>query len=60
MAALFNKWHKGMMHVEPSFVFYALLLDSGCCLRAHAVVIGTVEPVEPEEKKWLSQRHCDC
>ena len=40
-----------MMHVEPSFVLYALLLDPGCRLRAHTVLIGTVEPVELEEKK---------
>ena len=40
-----------MMHVEPSFVLYALRLDPGFCLRAHAVLSGTVEPVEPEEKK---------
>ena len=39
------------MHVEPSSVLYALLLDPGCCLRAHAVLIGTVEPVEPEGEK---------
>ena len=34
-----------MMHVEPSFVRYALLLDPG--LRAHIVLSGTVELVEP-------------
>ena len=37
-----------MMHVEPSFVLYALRLDPGCCLRAHTVLSGTVEP---EKKK---------
>ena len=39
-----------MMHVEPSFVLYALLLDPGCCLRAHTVLIDTVEPAEPEKR----------
>ena len=33
-----------MMHVEPSFVLYALRLDPGCCLRADTVLSGTVEP----------------
>ena len=33
------------------FVLYALLLDPGCCLRAHNVLIRTVEPVEPEKEK---------
>ena len=37
-----------MINVEPSFVLYALLLDPGCCLRAH---IALIEPVEPGEKK---------
>ena len=36
-----------MTNVEPSFVLYALLLDPGCCLRAH---ITLIELVEPEEK----------
>ena len=40
------------MHVEPSFVLYALLLDPGCCLRAHTVV----EPVEPAEAKTKKTR----
>ena len=40
-----------MMHVEPSFVLYALLLDPGCCLRAHTVLIEPVEPVELGPKK---------
>ena len=35
-------------NVEPSFVLYALLLDPGCCLRAHIIL---VELVEPEGKK---------
>ena len=39
-----------MLHVEPSFVLYALLLDLGCCLRAHTVLNGTVELIEPEKK----------
>ena len=30
------------------YVLYALLLDPGCCLRAHIILI---ELVEPEEKK---------
>ena len=37
-----------MINVEPSFVLYALLLDPGCCLRAHIILI---ELVEPEGKK---------
>ena len=37
-----------MMHAEPSFALYALLLDPGCCLRAHTVLSGTVDP---ERKK---------
>ena len=41
-----------MMHVEPSFVLYALLLDPGCCLRAHTVLIEPVEPVEPEGENF--------
>ena len=36
--------------MEPSFVLYALLLDPGCCLRAHNVLIGTAEPAEPGGK----------
>ena len=36
--------------LEPSFVLYALLLDPGCCLRAHIILI---ELVEPERKKKL-------
>ena len=37
-----------MINVEPSFVLYALLLDPGCCMRAHIILI---ELVEPEGKK---------
>ena len=33
-----------MTNVEPSFVLYALLLDPGCCLRAHIILIKLVEP----------------
>ena len=44
-----------MMHVEPSFVLYALLLDPGCCLRARTALIEPVEPVEPEGKKMKLQ-----
>ena len=40
-----------MMHVEPSFVLYALLLDPGCCLRAHTVLSGTVELLSQKKKK---------
>ena len=40
-----------MMHTEPLNLQYALLLDLGCCPRAHVVLIEPVEPVEPEEKK---------
>ena len=50
-----------MMHVGPSFVRNVLLLDPGCCLRAHTVLIvliGTVEPVEPEEKKSRRVKMC--
>ena len=39
-----------MVHVEPSFVLYARLLDLGCCLRAHTLLSGTVERVEPAKK----------
>ena len=39
------------MHVEPSCVLDALLLDPGCRLRAQNALIGTVEPVELGEKK---------
>ena len=39
-----------MTNVEPSFVLYALLLDPGCCLRAHIILI---ELVEPEKKKLV-------
>ena len=41
-----------MVHMEPSFVLYALLPDPGCRLRAHTVLIGTVEPVEPGKKRF--------
>ena len=37
--------------MEPSFVLCALLLDPGCCLRAHIILI---ELVEPEEKKYYT------
>jgi hypothetical protein len=40
-----------MTNVEPSLVLYALLLDPGCCLRAH---ITLIELVEPEGKKKIS------
>ena len=33
-----------MINVEPSFVLYALLLDPGCCLRAHIILMKLVEP----------------
>ena len=48
-----------MMHVEPPFVLYALHLDPGCCLRAHTVLNGTVELVEPDKKK-RSVFFCGC
>ena len=36
--------HVGMMlHVGPSFVLYALLLDPGCCPRAHFELDGQFE-----------------
>ena len=44
-----------MMHVEPSFVLYALLLDPGCCLRAHTVLSGTVEPVNKQQSNTGTQ-----
>ena len=40
-----------MINVEPSFVLYALLLDPGCCLRAHIIPIGIVEPEEKEKER---------
>ena len=40
-----------MTNVEPSFVLYALLLDPGCCLRAHIILIELVEPEEKKRKK---------
>ena len=39
-----------MMHVEPSFVLHALLLDPGCCLTAHTVPSGTVGPVQKKKE----------
>ena len=39
------------MHVEPSFVLYALLLDPGCCLRAHTVLNRIFGVVELDKKK---------
>jgi hypothetical protein len=33
------------MHVEPSFVLYALRFDPGCCLRVHTVLRRPVELV---------------
>ena len=47
-----------MMHVEPSFVPYALLLDLGCCLRVNIVLIKLVELVEPEEEKNAIGARC--
>ena len=44
-----------MINVEPSFVLYALLLDPGCCLRAHIILIELVEP-EKKKKNLLSRR----
>ena len=35
-----------MIHAEPSFELYAILLDLGCWLRAHIVLSGTVETVQ--------------
>ena len=43
-----------MINMEPSFVLYAPLLDPGCCLRAHIILI---ELVEPGEKKRYGQLH---
>ena len=40
-----------MINVEPSFVLYALLLDPGCCLRAHITLFGLVEPGEKKKQK---------
>jgi hypothetical protein len=40
-----------MTNVEPSFVLYALLLDPGCCLRAHIVLIELIEPEKKKERK---------
>ena len=40
-----------MTNAEPSFVLYALLLDPGCCLRAHFVLIELVEP--GQKKNWV-------
>ena len=44
-----------MMHVEPSFVLYALLLDPGCCLRAHIILSEIVGLVK--QKKYKRQPH---
>ena len=45
-----------MINVEPSFVLYALLIDLGCCLRAHIILIKLVEPEEKKKKAntWLT------
>ena len=44
-----------MLHVGPSFVLYALLLDPGCCLRAQFELDGQFEL---EKKKYACQgRH---
>ena len=42
------------------YLLYALLLDPGCCLRAHTVLIEPVEPVEPEggEKNYSAYATC--
>ena len=44
-----------MMHVEPSFVLHALLLDPRCCLRAHTVLNGPVEPVKKTKENDAGQ-----
>ena len=43
-----------MMHVEPSFVVYALRLDLGCCLRAHIVLCTTGEPMQKKRAAVLT------
>ena len=40
-----------MTNVEPSFVLYALLLDPGCCLRAHITLIELVEPGKKKQPR---------
>ena len=44
--------HNGMLHAGPSFVPYALLLDPGCCPRAHFELDGQVES---DKKKKLGR-----
>ena len=40
------------MHAEPSFVLYALLLDPGCCLRAHTVRSELLNLLSRGREKW--------
>ena len=51
--------HVGMMlHVGPSFVLYALLLDLGCCLKAHIELDGQFG--SEKEKKVCVQKGNIC
>ena len=45
--------HIGMMlHVGPSFVLHALLLDLGCCPRAHFELDGQFESEQKIQYYW--------
>ena len=48
-----------VMHVEPSFVLYALRLDPGCCLRARTVLRRSVQPVGKKNVLTRRPRACD-
>ena len=44
--------HVGMMlHVGPLFVLYALLLDPGCCTRAHFELDGHFQSEKTKKRK---------
>ena len=43
-----------MLHAGPSFVLYALLLDPGCCLRAHFELDGQVE-LEKNKSEYVAE-----
>ena len=48
-----------MLHLGPSFVLYALLLDPGCCPRAHIEVDGQFES-DQKKRAYHIVRACLC
>jgi hypothetical protein len=49
--------HVGMMlHVGPSFVLYARLVDPGCCPKAHFELDGQFE--SEQKKEQLMRKGC--